>query len=277
MDDKILNVLVVDDDSVSRQMVRRLLNCTPVKVEVEEAETAAEAVRILSDKKFDVALLDYRLPDGNAISVLKSLRKYGRLHTPIIVFTAHAADQAANEAVQEGAQDYLPKEEITPDNLERAIRYSMQRHHLTHELQWSRERERREKELRLLQNSVTETGASPNPVRDLPETFERFVRTYEKLLMQSLDEAGFRSAQQVPDLARTLAHDLGDLHAGPKDVIEIHTAALKRAGEKASKPREQAIAEEARILLVQLMGFLVLHYRKSQIDRPRMQKPSLDA
>lgn len=277
MDDKTLNILVVDDDSVSRQMVHRLLSCTSIKYQIEEVETAAEAVQILSDRKFDAALLDYKLPDGNALTVLKTLRKYGRLHTPIIVFTAHAATEAANEVVQEGAQDYLPKEEITPDNLERAIRYSMQRHHLSHELLWSRERERREKELRLLQNSITESGASPNPVKDFPETFERFVRTYEQLLMQSLDESGFRTAQQVPDLARTLAHDLGDLQAGPKDVIDIHTAALKRVGEKISKQREQAIAEEARILLVQLMGFLVLQYRKPQIDRPRMQKPSLDA
>ncbi|MBS1953275.1 MAG: response regulator [Cyanobacteria bacterium SZAS-4] len=277
MSDKTLNILVVDDDSVSRQMVRRLLDCTPMKFELEEAQTVKEAVHILSDRKFDIALLDFRLPDGNAISVLKTLRKYGRLHTPIIVFTAHAAPESADEAVLEGAQDYLPKEEITPDNLERAIRYSMQRHHLTHELLWSRERERREKELRLLQSSVTESGAAPNPVKDLPETFERFVRTYEKLLLQSLDEAGFRTAQEVPDLARRLAHDLGDLHAGPKDVIDIHTAAMKRVGEKTSTQREQAIAEEARILLVQLMGFLVLHYRKSQIDRPRMQKPSMDA
>ncbi len=277
MDSKTLNILVVDDDSVSRQMVRRLLECTAVKFVIEEAQTATEAIQILSDKKFDIALLDYKLPDGNALSVLKTLRKYGRLHTPIIVFTAHAADEAANEAVQEGAQDYLPKEDITSDNLERAIRYSMQRHHLTHELLWSRERERREKELRLLQSSITEPGAAPNPVRDLPETFDRFVDTYAKLLLQSLDEAAFRSVQEVPDLARTLAHDLGDLHAGPKDVIDIHTAALKRAGEKTSQQREQAIAEEARVLLVQLMGFLVLHYRKSQTDRPRAQKPSLDA
>lgn len=277
MDDRALSILVIDDDSVSRQMVRRLLECTTLKVEIEEIETAMQAVQTLSDKKFDIALLDYRLPDGNALTVLKTLRKYGRLHTPIIVMTAHAQQETANEAMQEGAQDYLPKEEITADNLERAIRYSMQRHHLTHELLWSRERERREKELRLLQNSVTESGAAPNPLKEMPETFERFVRTYEKLLNQSLDETGFRTAQEVPDLARNLAHDLGDLHAGPKDVIDIHTAALKRASEKTSKPRELAIAEEARVLLVQLMGFLVLHYRKPQIDRPRMQKPSLDA
>ncbi len=276
MDDRTLSVLVVDDESVSRQMVRRLLDRTTVKVEIEEAETAAEAVKILSDKKFDIALLDYRMPDGDALSVLKSLKEYGRLHTPIIVMTSHAQEEAANKAVQEGAQDYLSKDQITADNLERAIRYSMQRHHLTHELLWSRERESREKDLRLLQNSVTEFDTTPNAVKNLPESFERFVRTYEKLLVQSLDEAGFQTAQEVPDLTRGLAHDLGDLHAGPKDVIDIHTAALKRAVERASKHRELAITEEARILLVQLMGFLVLHYRNAQTDRPRLQKPSQD-
>lgn len=277
MDDHELQVLVVDDESVSRQMVKRLLDEAGMKVVIDEAETAADAVNILSDKKFDVALLDYRLPDGTAISILKKLRKFGRLHTPIIVMTAHAQEEAATESIHEGAQDFLPKETMSSDNLQRAIRYSMQRHQLFLELIWSREKEKREKELRLLQNVVTESGAAPSEIKNMPESFDRFTRTYEKLLLKSLDEASYRSSQQVPDLARTMAHDLGDLRAGPKDVIDIHTAGLKRAVHNTSKQKELAITEEARILLVQLMGFLVLHYRNAQSDRPRAQKPSLDA
>ncbi len=277
MDSQNLSVLVVDDEPVSRQMVRRLLDEAGMKAEIDEAETAADAVRILSDKKFDVAIIDYRLPDGTAVSILKGLRKFGRLHTPIVVMTAHAHQEAADESVQEGAQDYLPKENMTCDNLQRAMRYSMQRHQLLHELIWSREKERREKELRLLQNAVTESGAPPSAIRSMPEIFDRFVLTYEKLLSKSLDEVAYRTTQQVPDLARTIAHDLGDMRAGPKDVIDIHTAALKIAVERVSKQREQAIAEEGHILLVQVMGFLVLHYRNAQSDRPPMQKPSLDA
>jgi CheY-like chemotaxis protein len=276
MDNPTLSILVVDDEPVSRQMVRRLLDEAGIKAQFDEAESAADAIHILSDKKFDVAIVDYRLPDGTAVSILKSLRKFGRLHTPIIVMTAHAHQEAATESVQEGAQDYLPKEHMTSDNLQRAIRYSMQRHQLFHELMWSREKERREKELRLLQNAVTESGAAPSAMKTMPEIFNRFVRTYEKLLVKALDEAAYISNQQVPDLTRTMAHDLGDLRAGPKDVIDIHTAALKLAIEKVSKQREQAITEEARILLVQLMGFLVLHYRNAQSDRPRIHKP-LDA
>lgn len=277
MNSQNLTVLVVDDEPVSRQMVRRLLDQAGMKAEIDEAETAADAVRILSDKKFDVAIIDFRLPDGTAVSILKGLREFGRLHTPIIVMTALAHQDAADQSVQEGAQDYLPKENMTRDNLQRAIRYSMQRHQLFQELMWSREKERRETELRLLQNAVTESGAPPSALKSMPEIFDRFVRTYEKLLSKSLDEVAYRTLQQVPDPARTIAHDLGDLRAGPKDVIDIHTAALKNAVERASNQKEQALTEEGRILLVQLMGFLVLHYRNAQSDRPRMQKPSMDA
>lgn len=274
MENQVLSVLVVDDEPVSRQMISRLLRDAGIEAQIEEAETAAAAMHILSDKKFDVALIDFRLPDGTAVSILKGLRKFGRLHTPIIVMTAHAHKEAAGESVQEGAQDYLPKDDMTSDNLDRAIRYSMQRHKLMHELLWSRERERREKELRLLQNTVTESGAAPGALKNLSETFDRFVGIYEKLMLKALDEAAFSTQQEVPDLARNMAHDLGDLRAGPKDVIDIHTAALKHAIERTSKQREQAITEEARILLVQLMGYLVMHYRNAQADRPRLQKPS---
>lgn len=268
-DSAVLNVLVVDDESVSRQMVRRLLSDAGRNARIEEVETAAEAIRVLSDSQFDVAILDHRLPDGNALTVLRSLRKYGRLRTPIIVFTAHGNKNAADDAIHEGAQDYLPKDGITADNLDRAIRYSIQRHRLWHDLQWSRERERREKELRLLQQSVTASGADPDALKEMPEVFSRFVAKYEQLMTKLLDEAMFKTTIESGDLAKAFASELGELHAGPKDVIEIHTAAVKHAVENASKAKEQAITEEARILLVQVMGFLVMHYRSAHYDRSK--------
>ncbi|MFX5692942.1 response regulator, partial [Acinetobacter baumannii] len=89
----------------------------------------------------------YKLPDGTAISVLKSLQdEYFR--TPVIIMTVHAQKSVALEALHLGAQDLLHKDKITPDSLERALRYAIERHRLMHELQCSKERERREQELR---------------------------------------------------------------------------------------------------------------------------------
>lgn len=261
-DNQHLNVLVIDDEQVARQMVKRLLADAEIQARIEELDSASAAIQVLSDRKFDVALLDYRLPDGTAASILKTLRKYGRLQTPIIVMTAHAQKNTADESMNEGAQDYLSKEEITADSLERAIRYSIQRHQLTHELQWSKERERREKELRQLQASVNETDTTPSAVKSFQETFERFVERYRSILLKSLDEAAYDEERDVPELTKIFAHDLGELHAGPKDVIDIHTSALKQAVVNVSKQKENALTAEGRIVLIQVMGSLVTFYRK---------------
>lgn len=257
-----MNVLVIDDEPVACQLIRRLLRDAGIKAAIEELSTAADAIQVLGDKKYDVALLDYRLPDGTASSVLKTLRKYGRLHTPVIVMTAHGALESANESMSEGAQDYLLKEELTSDNLERAIRYSMQRHQLSQELLWSKERERRERELRLLQTTVTESDTSPSSVRSFPETFERLVEKYKSILHKSLDERAYEAEHETPAMARAFANELGELHAGPKDVIDIHATALKQLVERVNKQKENALTTEGRIVLIQVMGLLVTFYRK---------------
>jgi hypothetical protein len=65
----------------------------------------------------------------------------------------------------------------------------------------------------------------------------------------------------------TLASKLGEAHAGPKDVVDVHTAALKLACEKESLQREEALTTEGRILLVQLMGYLCGYYRNRSLKQ----------
>jgi DNA-binding response OmpR family regulator len=267
MPEDTIKILVIEDDSVDRQMLRRTLAATDMSVSIEEVGTVVDAIKALRDNRYDVALLDYKLPDGTAISVLKKMQEPSSAFTPIIVLTVHADKKIALEALKEGAQDFLPKESVNPDNLERAIRYCMQRNKLWQELQWSKERERRERELRAFHESVTELDTAPPPaVKESEFVFEQFVVEYQFALTKSLEEITFKGPQEVPDQMRVLANKLGELQAGPKDIIDIHTLALTRVCNGKAKSVEQAFTDEARIMVVQLMGYMCRYYRNRLLN-----------
>lgn len=101
-----LNVLVVDDDQHIRNVCGQILgrnNATPLF-----AETMVQAGQLLSNMKFDLLLLDLRLPDGSGLSLLRHA-KVGHPDMAIVVMTAFATVSSAVEAMRIGASDYITK------------------------------------------------------------------------------------------------------------------------------------------------------------------------
>ena len=98
-------VLVLDDERLVRwSLVERL---RADGMEPVEAGTTAEAIDQAA-KGLDAAILDYKLPDGDGLSVLKRLR-----HTdpdlPVVMLTAHTDIGVIVEAIKAGASDYVAK------------------------------------------------------------------------------------------------------------------------------------------------------------------------
>jgi two-component system response regulator AtoC len=96
-------VLVLDDERLVRWSLSQRLRADGL--EVTEAGTAAEAVQGAPP---DAAILDYRLPDGDGISVLKKLRAVDP-DLPVIMLTAHTDTDLIVEAIKAGASDYITK------------------------------------------------------------------------------------------------------------------------------------------------------------------------
>lgn len=103
-----LRALIVDDEMLARSRLRTLLGeCSDPRVRVEgEAASAAQALQLLAQQDFDVALLDVRMPGADGMALAQSLRSLPR--PPAIVFvTAHA--EHALDAFELDAADYLTK------------------------------------------------------------------------------------------------------------------------------------------------------------------------
>jgi signal transduction histidine kinase len=120
-----LELLLIDDDAVDRETVRRTLRAAGLDVAVTEVATADAAFEAVDSRRYDCILLDYRLPGTDGLAVLEALRWRG-IDTPVIALTGLADQQTAVAVMKAGAADYVTKDNVTPDRLERSIRHALQ-------------------------------------------------------------------------------------------------------------------------------------------------------
>jgi diguanylate cyclase (GGDEF)-like protein len=150
----VMKLLVIDDEDIDRQLIRRLLKRANFACEVSEAAEAFEGLRLAIDQRFDCILLDHHLPDRNGLDLVRELRELHKITTPLIVLTGEGNEMVAVQAMKRGASDYLPKAMLTPDALARAIGDSVDRHFL--QLQYLQAR--RELEQQALFDPLTKLG-----------------------------------------------------------------------------------------------------------------------
>jgi two-component system phosphate regulon response regulator OmpR len=99
-------ILAVDDDSRSRDLLRRYLSAQGFNVSV--AEDAKEMDKLWQREHFDLLLLDLTLNGEDGLSICRRLRG-NHDNTPIIMLTAKAEEVDRIVGLEMGADDYLPK------------------------------------------------------------------------------------------------------------------------------------------------------------------------
>ncbi len=104
-------ILIVDDDPAIRFGLRDFLETRGYRV--DEAGTAADAELAFRQARPDVVLSDYKLPDGDALSLLPRLRAIAD-EVPVILLTAHGSVELAVQAMKEGAEHFLTKPVTLP-------------------------------------------------------------------------------------------------------------------------------------------------------------------
>ena len=127
-----MNILLVDDVEVDRLAVARALRSAGLEATLQEAGSVAAAVTALGASAFDCVLLDYQLPGGDGLDVLRTLKE-DDTGTPVIVLTGHGDEQTAVEFMKAGAADYLPKSSLSADRLAQSLRYATERRQLEQE------------------------------------------------------------------------------------------------------------------------------------------------
>lgn len=122
-----LKILLVEDSKGDALLIEKALNAAlPASYTLEKSTTIENALNILTTNDFDIALLDRSLPDVEGFSGLHSIQNMAP-SLPIIFLTAYKDEGTAFEAIEQGAQDYLFKDNIDSHIIKRAIQYAILR------------------------------------------------------------------------------------------------------------------------------------------------------
>lgn len=101
----VINTLIVDDEPLSRENVKILLQNDPEINIVAEARNGAEAATVIRERNIDLLFLDIQMPELNGFQLLEKIKD---MEMPVVVFIT-AYDQYAIQAFQVHAIDYLLK------------------------------------------------------------------------------------------------------------------------------------------------------------------------
>lgn len=139
MESDTLDVLLVEDNLGDARLIEEMLDDAETLLErvepdapsaeslqIHSEQTLEDAIARVSEERIDVVLLDLGLPDSTGMHTLTSMAKTVAT-VPIIVLTGLRDEQAGIEAVEQGAQDYLVKDEVNSDLLIRSIHHAIER------------------------------------------------------------------------------------------------------------------------------------------------------
>jgi two-component system response regulator AtoC len=106
MDEKPLSILVVDDEATYRHVLTQTLERHGHSIATCDSGDAA--IDLLKKTKYDMVLLDYKMPGTSGINVLQWM--YGmKIDIPVIVITGYGSEEIALEAWKWGAKEYFVK------------------------------------------------------------------------------------------------------------------------------------------------------------------------
>ncbi|MBO6940210.1 MAG: response regulator [Deltaproteobacteria bacterium] len=242
-------VVIIDDELVDRKDFRRAASKTALVTCLGEAETIAEARTLLAQHTPDCVIVDMRLPDGEGLELVP---EYPQL--PFIVLTVHDDRETARRSLQSGAQDYLVKGQLSPEGIERSIRYAVERkaHHLMREKLAHQDRLA---SLGSLATSVAHEINNPIAFISANLTVLREQSSAYRAILEELESL----ASTVPELRDLLdrltvpvAHDqldriLRDCAMGTERIVSIvrQLGSYARGPEAAENPQEVSLTEVA--------------------------------
>jgi CheY-like chemotaxis protein len=106
-----MHVLLVDDEKVNRDLVRRLLQSFPITF--DEAENGSKAIEMFSSHHYDLVLMDLNMPNMDGLSATAEIRTRERSlnaqPTPVIAVTGSDSHEDTQKCVEAGCTRHLAK------------------------------------------------------------------------------------------------------------------------------------------------------------------------
>jgi len=131
-------ILIVDDDDITRLMLRQILEDNGY--EITEAENGEQGLQKFKNKHPDLVLLDVVMPELDGFETCQAIREISNFHlTPILMLTGLDDIESINKAFEAGATDFITKP-INWPLLSQRVRYAVRAKTLSTALQESQQR-----------------------------------------------------------------------------------------------------------------------------------------
>ncbi len=121
------NILVIEDNPGDARLLEEYLKDTDSRI--IKAETLAQGKKIVLNEDIGLIILDLELPDSQGNKTVNNIKLLSS-DVPIIVLTGLRDERMALTSIRFGAQDYLVKSEINAENINKSIKYAVERFRL---------------------------------------------------------------------------------------------------------------------------------------------------
>ena len=139
VESELTSILMIEGNPGDGQLIREmLLEGNTTSFQIEHADQLDLGLECLSNKKYDVILLDFSLPDSPGLASYRQLKSQAP-EVPVVVLTGQDDEELAAQVLEHGAQDYLVKGELSGKLLARSIRYAVKRKQTEEQLRQAKE------------------------------------------------------------------------------------------------------------------------------------------
>ncbi len=232
-----MKILLIEDNPADAEYIRELLlDQTEPSFEIAHEESLSRGAHRLEEGGIDLILLDLGLPDSQGIDSIRAMQARSG-SVPVVVLTGLDDEETGIRALQEGAQDYLIKGELSSPLLVRSIRYAIERHRVEMALRESEETARRRAEDLQRSNEDLERFAYAvshdlqEPVRMITSYAQLLARRYKGKLDADADEfIGFieQGSRRMHDLIADLL-EYSRVSTRQQPLVPIDTEAVLAA------------------------------------------------
>lgn len=198
-------ILIIEDESSIRRVLKKILTEEDDKYEVEEAEEGLTGMEMIKDKDYDLVLCDIKMPRMDGIEVLEATMKI-KPDTHIVMISGHGDLETAVECMKKGAFDYISK----PPDLNRllnTVRNALDRKQLVTENKRLKKKVSKKYEM---------IGESPH-IEKIKEMIEKVAATEARVLITGENGTG-------KELVAHWLHEKSERSKGP--LVEVNCAAI---------------------------------------------------
>lgn len=222
-------ILIVDDEIGIRKILSEIL--IENNYRIAAAADADEARKLVAERHFDLVLLDIWMPGMDGLTLLKEWKYAGRLDFPVIIMSGHGSLEQANQALENGAIEFIEKPislRLLLDSIQRSLaKWAMLQRARAEEQQNKRARRRSDlPRLRMPVFEIKEYGLTLDFNRPYREVLFEFERAYFRSVLMHIH-------QSMADLARHAGmertHLYRKLRALDLNIDELRKEARSRA------------------------------------------------